>query len=134
MAPAGAGRPPAAYRAVMEGSLDTALESLLAWKGAIVAVWLLLFVAGERLAAAAPAPAETGLPAAWAGHLGPWRRVLRNLAVWSLNLPLSLLVVLPATAWASATRAGLAAGGVERLVRSAARPAAARFSDSTGTG
>lgn len=84
--------------------MDQTLEALLAWKTAAVGLWLLLFLAAERLAARAPEPAETGPPApAWLPSVGRWRRPLRNAALWSLNLPLSLLVVLPATEWASAT-------------------------------
>lgn len=67
-------------------------DTLLAWKAAAVAAWFLLFFALERWRPAAPEP-----PAV-TGH---WRRVGRNLALWGLNLPLSLLLVLPLTDWAS---------------------------------
>ncbi len=67
-------------------------DTLLAWKAAAVAAWFLLFFALERWRPAAPEPLAV------TGH---WRRVGRNLLLWALNLPLSLLLVLPLTDWAS---------------------------------
>ena len=68
------------------------IATLLAWKAAAVATWFLLFFALERARPAAPEP-----PAVTGG----WRRVGRNLGLWTLNLPLSLLLVIPLTEWAS---------------------------------
>lgn len=66
--------------------------ALLAWKGAAVLAWLaLLFLAERALPAAAPAP-DTG---------SPWARLGRNAALWGANTGLSVLVVVPITAWAS---------------------------------
>ena len=65
---------------------------LLAWKAAAVAAWFLLFFLAERLRPAAGEPPATR-----------WRRVGRNLGLWTLNLPLSLLLVIPLTDWASRT-------------------------------
>jgi len=74
--------------------MDAVLRELLTWKGVAVAAWLVVFLAAERWRPAAPRPGPA--PAAW-------RRVARNLALWLPNLPLSLLIVIPATEWASAT-------------------------------
>jgi sterol desaturase/sphingolipid hydroxylase (fatty acid hydroxylase superfamily) len=73
--------------------MDAELEPLLGWKVAAVAAWFALLFAAERLLPAAPVPpAAAGLP-----------RLGRNLALWLVNLPLSLLIVVPLTAWASGT-------------------------------
>lgn len=70
--------------------MSEALQGLLAWKAAAVALWFLLVFLAERWRPAAPPPA-----AATPARLG------RNLLLWSLTLPLSLLLVLPLTEWAS---------------------------------
>lgn len=71
--------------------MDDLLATLLAWNTAVVGVWFALFFIGERLAPAAPAPAEIRFP-------GPgWRRIVRNIALWAGNAVLSLLVVVPLT-------------------------------------
>jgi sterol desaturase/sphingolipid hydroxylase (fatty acid hydroxylase superfamily) len=66
------------------------IAELLAWKAAAVAAWFLLFFLAERLRPAAGEPAA-----------GRWPRVGRNLTLWAVNLPLSLLLVVPLTEWAS---------------------------------
>jgi sterol desaturase/sphingolipid hydroxylase (fatty acid hydroxylase superfamily) len=81
--------------------MESDLEPLLGWKVAAVAAWFVLLFAAERLRPAAAEPAETGLAQGPAQAWGRWRRVARNLSLWLLNLPLSLLVVVPLTAWAS---------------------------------
>jgi sterol desaturase/sphingolipid hydroxylase (fatty acid hydroxylase superfamily) len=71
-------------------------DPLLAGKGAIVLLWLVVVFAVERLRPAAPMPAAlTSAPA------GRWRRLGRNGALWLVNIGLSPLVVLPLTAWAA---------------------------------
>lgn len=71
-------------------------DTLLAWKAAAVAVWFLLLFGLERWRPAVPEPIAVTID-----RWGRWRRVGRNLLLWALNLPLSLLIVLPLTAWAS---------------------------------
>ncbi len=67
------------------------IETLLAWKGLAVGLWIALFLAGERLLPAADRPAEArGLP-----------RLARNAGLWLLNAGLSPLVVVPVSLWAS---------------------------------
>ncbi len=68
------------------------IESLLVWKAGVVAGWFALLFLLERLRPVAVEPAS-----------GRWRRVGRNLALWVVNLPLSLLLVVPLTDWASRT-------------------------------
>lgn len=77
-------------------------DSLLAWKGAAVLVWLLVFFAAERLFPAAVEPAGPGDPAL----AGGWRRLARNLALWLANVGLSPLVVLPLSFWATGFHLG----------------------------
>jgi sterol desaturase/sphingolipid hydroxylase (fatty acid hydroxylase superfamily) len=72
------------------------LETLIAYKGLIVAAWLALFLVGEHLR---PADMPPG------GAVGfvrfDWARVGRNLALWAINAVLSLLIILRLTEWAS---------------------------------
>lgn len=76
--------------------MDAFAEPLLAWKSYAVAAWFVLLFAVERLRPAAPAPLmAAGEPAAG------WPRVGRNLALFALNTALSLLVVVPLSAWAA---------------------------------
>lgn len=77
--------------------MGEALETFLAWKGAAVAAWLVLLFAAERLLPAAPerVPAAPGVPAA------RWRRWLRNVGFWAVNVWLSPLVVVPVSALAA---------------------------------
>ena len=81
--------------------MQESLQLLLTWKSAAAAAVFALFFLGERLYPAAPEPAETGPPAGPAAGWGRWRRVLRNLAFWMLNLGLSLAIVLPLTEWSA---------------------------------
>jgi len=72
--------------------MQAGIEQLLAWKGVAVGAWFALFFVAERWRpAAAPLVAEP-----------PWRRLARNAALWAGNTVLSLLVVVPASAWAAA--------------------------------
>lgn len=82
--------------------MQLSVEQLLAYKGLVVAAWLLLLFAGERLLPAAPFPREfrRGEPA------GGFRRLGRNAGLWLINLGLSPLIVVPVTAWAAANGLG----------------------------
>jgi sterol desaturase/sphingolipid hydroxylase (fatty acid hydroxylase superfamily) len=62
---------------------------LLAAKGAVVALWLALLFLLERLVPAVPRPVGGG-------------RVLRNLALFAVNVGLSIAVVVPLSSWAAA--------------------------------
>jgi sterol desaturase/sphingolipid hydroxylase (fatty acid hydroxylase superfamily) len=69
------------------------MENLLASKGLLVGLWLVAFLAAERLRPAAPRPApEIGLGRG---------RLLRNAALAAVNLVLSPLIVVPLTAAAA---------------------------------
>jgi sterol desaturase/sphingolipid hydroxylase (fatty acid hydroxylase superfamily) len=70
------------------------VQQLLAFKGAVVAVWIALFFLAERLA-----------PAAETEPKGRARlqRLARNASFFVLNMALSLAVVIPVSAWAAAT-------------------------------
>jgi len=83
--------------------MQETLALLLTWKAAAVGAVFALFFLAERLRPAAAEPAETGPPDGWAAGWGRWRRVLRNLSLWLVNLGLSLAIVLPLTQWSSAT-------------------------------
>jgi hypothetical protein len=80
--------------------MDFSSDSLVIWKTAAVALWFLLFFAGERLAPAAPWPV-TARPADTARPAGGLRRLGRNLALWLVNAGLSPLIVVPLSFWAS---------------------------------
>lgn len=76
--------------------METLLQDLVAWKGLVVAAWLLaLFLAERGRPAARPAQPRPGEPA------GGWRRLLRNGGLGSLTLLLSVFVVVPLTWWAA---------------------------------
>ncbi len=68
------------------------IQSLLAWKGAVVAAWFLALFAAER---ARPA-AATGR-----GWFGDWPRLVSNAGLWLTTAAISLLVVLPVTEYAA---------------------------------
>lgn len=72
--------------------MDITIEQLLAFKGAAVALWALLFFLGERWRPAAPPPWGNGRNLA---------RLARNLGLFALNIPLSVLIVIPLSAWAA---------------------------------
>ena len=79
--------------------MESLIETLLPWKAAAVAVWLASFFLIERLLPAAPYPeSEDSAP--------PWRRVLRNAALWGINTALSPLIVIPVSYWAAAQGLG----------------------------
>jgi len=65
---------------------------ILAYKSMAVLLWLALLFAAERLWPAAPYP-DAALP--------KWRRLLGNAVLWGVNAGLSLLLVVPVTAWAA---------------------------------
>ena len=72
--------------------MQDVLHFLVAFKGVAVVAWLLLLFLAERTLPAAPQPAAIG---------SPWRRLGRNVALWTVNSGLSLLIILPVTVWAS---------------------------------
>jgi len=72
--------------------MQDAVQLLLAWKSIAVLAWLALLFAAERLRPAAPLPAAVA-------H--PWLRLAGNGVLWGLNAGLSVLAVVPLTAWAS---------------------------------
>jgi sterol desaturase/sphingolipid hydroxylase (fatty acid hydroxylase superfamily) len=71
--------------------MQPAIDALLAWKGGIITLWFALFFLAERLRPMA------------ARHLAEaaWRRLSRNAGLWAANALLSLLVVVPISAWAA---------------------------------
>ena len=78
------------------------LQFLLAYKGLFVALWLALFLIGERLR---PAAQPVGGGAGFRRH--DWSRVGRNAVLWAINAALSLLIILRLTEWASGHGLGL---------------------------
>jgi sterol desaturase/sphingolipid hydroxylase (fatty acid hydroxylase superfamily) len=90
--------------------MESGLDSFVVWKGVAVFGWLALLFAGERILPAAREPhGSAAVP-------GGWRRLLRNLGLWAVNLALSPLIVLPLSLWASghglAWRPGWWSGGL----------------------
>ncbi len=81
-----------------------AIETLLAGKAAVIAAALVLFVLYERLRPAVDSPLLLRFRRATAAA---WRRLGRNLGLFSVNLLLSPLVVVPITAWANLYDLGL---------------------------
>ena len=74
--------------------MDLSIESLLAWKGAAIALWLAVWFVAERTIPAAMEPKDLVIP-------GGFHRLARNLGLWFVNVALSPLVVLPISAWAA---------------------------------
>jgi sterol desaturase/sphingolipid hydroxylase (fatty acid hydroxylase superfamily) len=72
---------------------------LLAIKAGAVCIWLMLLFLLERLRPAAPESLRLPRPPD-EGRFG-WRRLSRNLALWLGNSVLSVLVILPVTAFAA---------------------------------
>ena len=72
--------------------MQAAVDQLLTWKVAIVPAWFALFFIAERMRPAAPQ--RLAFPS--------WRRLLRNGALWAVNIALSPLVVVPISAFAAA--------------------------------
>jgi sterol desaturase/sphingolipid hydroxylase (fatty acid hydroxylase superfamily) len=84
-----------------------AIETLLAGKAALIAAALALFFVYERLWPAVDSSLLLRLGRATAAA---WRRLARNLGLFSVNLLLSPLVVVPITAWANVHDLGLRPG------------------------
>jgi len=81
-----------------------AIETLLAGKAAVIAVALALCFVCERLSPAV----DSALLLRWRrATVAAWRRLGRNLGLFSVNLLLSPLVVVPITAWANIHDLGL---------------------------
>jgi sterol desaturase/sphingolipid hydroxylase (fatty acid hydroxylase superfamily) len=80
------------------------LTSLLGLKAGLVAAVFVTFALWERLRPAAPSPLLVRFRTTGAAA---WRRLGRNLGLFSLNLLLSPLLVLPVTAWADGFSLGL---------------------------
>src|SRR5258708_947628 len=72
--------------------MQAGIDHLLAWEGAVAALWFALFFLAERWRPAAPS------------RLGEasWRRLLRNFFLWAANVVLSPLAVVPLSAYAAA--------------------------------
>ena len=83
--------------------MDEWAEPLLAAKGIVIALWLVAFLAAERLWPAAPRADGSGAVAsAWMRRLGdPWR-LGKNAALWAINAGLGPILVLPVTVFAAA--------------------------------
>jgi len=81
-----------------------AIETLLAGKAAVIAAALVLFVLYERLRPAVDSPLLLRFGRATAAA---WRRLARNLGLFSVNLLLSPLVLVPITAWSNLYDLGL---------------------------
>lgn len=79
------------------------VQSLLAYKGIAILLWLGLFFLAERLKPAAPQP-----PALGEGPLdtGALRRLARNGGLWLANVGLSPLVVIPLSLFAAENSLG----------------------------
>lgn len=78
--------------------MENAVQDLLQYKTLAVGIWLLLLFALERAIPAATAPAGDGR---WG-----WRRLVRNGGLWLVNLGVSLLIVIPVSAWATGQSIG----------------------------
>lgn len=77
------------------------VQTLLPWKGAAGLVWLVIFLAAERLFPAAREPVPTGSSPLGPGPAGRWHRLGRNLGLWLANVGLYPLIVLPVSVWAA---------------------------------
>jgi len=78
--------------------MDALAAQVLPYKSAAVGLFFVLFFLAERLA-----PAATTAR----GWFGDWPRLLKNGGLFALNAGLSLLVVLPLTAWAAGFEVGI---------------------------
>ncbi len=76
--------------------MEQAVEALLGWKAAIVAVWLAAFFISERVWPSAKLPQDVA-----GQELGPVRRIARNAVLWLVNVAVSPLIVLPVSLWAA---------------------------------
>src|SRR5688572_29920004 len=76
--------------------MDSALQQLMAFKGILVLLWIVLALVLEQWRPAALPPLSlAGYGAAWFGRWG------RNLGLFGLNSALWVLLVLPVTLWAT---------------------------------
>jgi sterol desaturase/sphingolipid hydroxylase (fatty acid hydroxylase superfamily) len=73
-------------------AMQVGIDQLLTWKAAVVPAWFALFFLAERWRPAAPM--RLASPAG--------RRLLRNFALWAINVALSPLIVVPISAYAAA--------------------------------
>ncbi|MEQ8831323.1 MAG: sterol desaturase family protein [Alphaproteobacteria bacterium] len=73
-------------------AMENLTETLLTYKSAIVAGWIALFFAAERLCPAAPVPLD---------RAGRWRRLVSNGGLFGANVVVSLLIVVPVSLWAA---------------------------------
>jgi len=71
--------------------MQDTIQLLLAWKSIAVLAWLGLLFAAERALPAAPLPAAVARP---------WLRIAGNAVLWGLDAGLSILLIVPLTAWA----------------------------------
>ena len=78
--------------------MDEIGQRILEFKGVAVAAWFVLFFLLERLAPSATTDR---------GWFGDWQRLLTNGGLFVMNGILSLLVVLPISAWAAGFDLGL---------------------------
>ena len=76
--------------------MELDVAALLQWKSLAIGLWLAAFFLLERLVPAAPVP-EARLRG------GVWQRVFVNGGLWTLNIALSLIIVVPLSAWATGT-------------------------------
>ncbi len=84
--------------------MDTAVENILLFKGAVVGIWFLIWFAWERLSPAAHewVQANAGPEEAADGadrRRGRFKRWFRNAALFAINSALSPLIVLPISAF-----------------------------------
>jgi sterol desaturase/sphingolipid hydroxylase (fatty acid hydroxylase superfamily) len=80
------------------------LEYLLSFKAILVGAFLVLFLIYERVRPAVDHPLLVRFRGASAAA---WRRLVRNTGLFSLNLVVSPLIVLPITVWAEQFTLGL---------------------------
>jgi len=69
--------------------MSSIIQDVIEIKAVVIAVWLILFFLMERLVPAVRTPSDVN------------RRVVRNMALFAINIVLSPLIVLPVTAWAA---------------------------------
>lgn len=84
--------------------MEPSLEIAIAFKTALVLAFFVVFALAERLRPAEESPLLVRLGRSTAAA---WRRLTRNLGLFSLNALLSPLIVLPVTWWASGFSLGL---------------------------
>ena len=68
--------------------MEQAAQTVIEYKAAIVALWLLLFLGAERLLPATTRPDDE-------------RRVGRNAGLWLVNTVMSVMIILPLSAGAT---------------------------------